>query len=95
MYQSSSTNNRAVTAADNTNLEPVIGIVLDKPTTTTCTVILHGIYALSVSRGKFYLGAGGSATTTGPTTGFLQSLGVSFGNGDIFINPEYNRVKRF
>lgn len=94
VYQSLTIDNRAIKATNNSPNAPVIGIVIDKPTTTTCEVLLNGTYVLSVSRGKLFLGSGGTAVNTGPTTGYLQTLGVSFGNGTVYINPNLNRVKR-
>lgn len=96
VHQSLTTNNRAVKETNNLSNAPTIGIVKDKPSSVTCTVVLHGIYALSVARGKIFLGSGGTAVpqSSAPGTGYLQTLGMSFGDGDIFVNPIYNRVKR-
>lgn len=96
VYQSSSTNNTAVTETTNTNTLPVIGLVKDKPTSTTCNVLVTGLYSglALASRGVFRLGTGGTATFTVPATGYIQKLGMSFGNGTIFVKPEYMRLKR-
>ena len=94
VYQSLTTNNRAIKATNNSPNAPVIGIVIDKPTTTTCEVLLNGTYNLAVDRGKMFLGTGGVASNVGPGSGYLQTLGVSFGNGKVYINPNLNRVKR-
>lgn len=94
VYQSLTLDNRAIKAVDNSPNAPVMGIVIAKPTTTTCEVLLNGTYSLAVSRGKMFLGASGSAVNVGPSTGYLQTLGVSFGNGTVYINPNLNRVKR-
>lgn len=96
VYQSTTVNNRAVKNVDNTISTPTIGIVTDKPTSTSCEVLLIGIYSgLSlVDRGVFRLGTGGTATFTVPTTGYIQNLGVSFGDGTVFINPDKHRLLR-
>ena len=93
VYQSTTTNNFAVKVTSNTQVEPTIGIVKSKPTSTTAEVLLIGLYSgLSLSgRGKFYLGDTGLATFTFPNSGtgkFVRNLGISFGDGTIFVNPE-------
>lgn len=93
VYQSPVTNNLAVKVTSNTQVEPTIGLVKAKPTATTCEVILIGLYSgLSLTgRGKFYLSGSGGETFLPPSSGtgvFVRNLGVSFGNGTIFINPE-------
>jgi len=94
VYQSLTTDNRAIKAATNSPNAPVVGIVIAKPSSTTCEVLLNGTYSLAVARGKMFLGSGGAAVNVGPSTGYLQTLGVSFGNGTVYINPNLNRVKR-
>lgn len=93
VYQSATVNNFAIKAVDNTTLQPVIGEVVGKPTTTTCLVKLKGLLSVSVGRGKIYLSASGTYTTTAPTSGYLQVLGWSDGQGEIEINPALMRVK--
>ena len=93
VYQSTTTNNFAVKTSSNTQVEPTIGIVKSKPTSTTAEVLLLGLYtglALG-SRGKFWLGDTGLATFTFPSAGtgkFVRNLGLSFGDGTIYVNPE-------
>jgi hypothetical protein len=96
VYVSPSTNNLAIRAADNTANSPVIGVVKAKPTSVTCTVLLVGIYsALTITgRGVLRLDTDGSETFSIPSTGHLQTLGIAFGDGNFFINPEHTRIKR-
>lgn len=96
VYQSTSTDNFAVKATDNTNIQPVIGIVKAKPTSVTADVLLFGIYSgLTISsRGTFWLGTSGTHTTSIASTGYIQVLGQSFGNNEIHVKPEYHRLRR-
>lgn len=96
VYQDPSTNNLAVTATNNTTLQPVIGHVISKPTPTTCLVQVKGIVAFTVGRGRIWLSQTGTYTNTPPTNsgGYVQSLGWSCGDGRIEINPLLQRVKR-
>lgn len=95
VYQSPSTNNLAVKETGNTNTEPVIGIVKSKPTAVTCNVLLVGIHSLITGgRGVLRLSTSGVATFAVESTGYIQKLGMSFGDGTIFVKPEYMRLKR-
>lgn len=98
VYQSSSTNNLAITSTNNTEVEPVIGIVKDKPTTTTCTVLLIGVYSGlgGVGRGIIWLGDSGNASTSFPASGtgkVIRQLGFSFGDGNILVDPGRDGVE--
>lgn len=95
VYQSTTTNNRAVKTTSNSQVEPTIGIVKNKISPTVCEVLLQGVYTgLALGgRGKFWLGDAGSATFTFPSSGtgkFVRSLGISFGDGSIYVNPDLN-----
>ena len=94
VFQSTTTNNLAVTATDNLNISPVIGHVVSKPTTATCMVQLKGVLPFTIGRGKVYLSATGTYSNTAPATGFLQTLGWSCGDGRLEINPSLMRIKR-
>ncbi len=94
VFQSDITNNLAVTATNNSPANPVIGHVLSKSTTTSCTVQLKGVLSVTVGRGRVFLSSSGGYTNSPPTTGFLQLLGWSCGDGRVEINPNLMRVKR-
>jgi len=94
VFQSTITDNLAITATDNLDLSPVIGHVISKPTTTTCFVQLKGIVPFTIGRGKVYLSATGTYANSPPATGFLQVLGWSCGDGRVEINPALLRIKR-
>lgn len=93
VFQSASVNNTAVKFTDNEEVEPVLGIVISKPTTTSCTVLMLGLYSGSglSGRGKMWLSDTGDAAFSFPTSGtgkFVRELGISFGDGTILVNPE-------
>jgi len=94
VYQDAITGNLAVQATDNLSAKPVIGIVKSKPSSTTCLVLLSGIYNLNVGHGRIFIDATGSASPTAPSTGYLQVLGESFGDGKIFVGVNKMRIKR-
>lgn len=94
VYQSTTANNTAVTATDNTNISPVIGQVISKPSATTCLVQLKGIVEVTVGRGRVFLSNTGTYTNTAPTSDYVQVLGWSCGDGRVELNPELRRVKR-
>ena len=83
-------------ALNNNSPQPVIGVVLSKETSTFCEVALSGLitYALNIASGIIYVSSTGTFTLTPTATGggMSQVCGVSFGNGEIFFNPEYRRI---
>lgn len=93
VYQSGATDNLAVTAVDNTTLQPIVGIVIAKPTTTTCVVQVKGIVAFTISRGRVFLSATGTPTITAPVAGYIQDIGWACGAGRMEINPVQRRIK--
>jgi hypothetical protein len=98
VYQSKTTNNRAVKNTNNTIDVPTVGIVKSKPTSITCEVLLIGLYTgLTTSvRGVLRLTSTGTAAATITTTAgeYIQNLGMSFGNNTIYVNPDKHRLKR-
>lgn len=93
VYQSPTTSNRAVKTTSWTQVEPTIGIVKSKPSAVTAEVLLLGLYtglALPAGRGRIFLGSSGTAVFTFPSSGtgrFVRQLGIAFGNGTIYVNP--------
>lgn len=83
------TPNKVIVATDNSVKEPVIGVIKEKTSATTCNVYLRGIIDRAMSQGRLYLGTDGDFTGTPPTNdgGYLQTLGYSFGNGKINLEP--------
>ncbi len=95
VYISNVTDDLAVVPANNTGDLQVIGIVKDKPTTTTCMVLLSGIYSYAHNFTKghmLFLGATGTMVDTAPTTGYLQILGVVLDTTQLLINVSQQRI---
>jgi len=92
VYQSETVDNLAVAAADQNPAKPVIGIVIAKPSLTQCEVMYLGITPFTVGRGQLYLGLTGQASDAAPATGYIQKLGMSFGDGEILVRPEWTRI---
>lgn len=74
-------------AVDNSIKRPIIGMIKEKLTSTTCKVILTGVVDKILDRGRVYLADSGAFTTSPPTAGYLQTLGYSFGNGKLRLDP--------
>lgn len=79
------------------NKMPAIGVIVEKTSTTTCTVQRGGLLTLPYTppfqTGKpTYVGIAGTVTTNKPTGGtyFLQTLGVATGPNTINLSPGSN-----
>ena len=94
VYLSSIDVNTALEAVDNNSPTPVIGIVIQKPTSESCVVLLRGFIQEVATQGRLFVGTDGKLTGTVPATGYLQEMGISFGDGDIDLLPNPRRVKR-
>ena len=94
VFQSATVDNTVVTCVSNTDPEPAFGIVTAKILSTSCEVLYQGLTATSVLRGAVFLGSDGAFTRLPPATGYVQHLGISFGNGTMLFNPSLARVKR-
>lgn len=81
--------NKVVVAVDNSVKEPVIGVIKEKTSATKCNVYLRGVIDRVLPSGRLYLSALGNFTNTPPAIpdGYLQTLGYSFGNGKINLEP--------
>jgi len=85
------------TSSDNTDIRPVIGIIISKPTTTTCDVFMLGLldgFAGLTKGGKVFLETDGSITQTIVSTGYVQTLGIASDTDTINFNPQTIRVLR-
>lgn len=79
--------NKVVVATGNLVKEPVIGVIKNKTSLTKCNVYLRGIISRVLPQGRLYLSTTGVFTNTPPTSDYLQTLGYSFGNGKINLEP--------
>lgn len=81
------TPNKVLVAYDNLSADPVIGVIKNKTSLTTCNVYLRGIISRVLPQGRLFLSPAGDFTNTPPTAAYLQTLGYSFGNGKINLEP--------
>jgi len=97
VMESDSVANQVDVAVNNTDIRPVIGVIVDKPTTTTCQIMMvgrvSGLSGLTKGR-KVFLSETGTITSTLVTTGYIQCLGVAKEADEINFNPQLQRVLR-
>ena len=89
--------NGVETVTDNTDVRPAIGLVINKPTSTTCEVLFVGTVEgfTGLNKGtKVFLNIDGTVTSSVATTGYLQCLGTARDPDTVDFNPQLNRVKR-
>lgn len=82
--------NKVLVAVDNLVKEPVIGVVKQKISPTVVRVSLRGVIDTpGLPRGRIYLGTDGNYSNTPPSDpgGYIQTLGWSFGNGKMNLEP--------
>jgi len=81
----------------NGDIRPVFAIIIEKTSDTTCNILLlgqvSGFSGLTKGR-KVFLSDTGGVTSTPPTTGYVQSLGVAKEESIIDFRPNMQRVKR-
>ena len=87
---------KAEVATANDQPNPVIGRIKEKLTDTRCIVVLAGVIDVipAPAKGRVYLSLTGGFDTAIPTTGYMQELGYSFGNGKVRLQPEQTVTKR-
>lgn len=88
------TDNFARVAVDNTEKQPIIGYIIEKPSPTRCIAMLEGELDYAIDRGRLYLSAGGQFTVISPDANYLQVLGESFGDGKIYFSPSGTVLKK-
>ena len=93
VYLSETQNNFAVTHPNNNSPRPFMGIVEDKPTSTTCEVNFGGIINTALPRGTVFASPSGGLQIGYPTSGYTQRMGISFGDGTMFLAPELQRIR--
>lgn len=95
VYQDAGTPTKVIVNSDNTEVQPSVGTIITKLTTTTCEVLVLGIDSgytgLSIGA-KVFLSGSGTTTSTKPATGYVQTLGVAVSTTDIFFQPNATRV---
>ena len=95
VHLDSGTSNKVLESTLNTNPDLSIGIVISKPTPTTCEVLILGIEegfsGLSIGS-RQYLGETGGLTEVAPTAGYQQVMGTAVNVDTIFFVPNNMRV---
>ena len=97
VYQSGDTDDFAVVAETNTEDPSVFGLIFAKTTPTLALVMLLGAkngYSGLVRNKNVYLGTDGKATTTPPSTGDLQILGIALSSTRILFKPILQKVRQ-
>lgn len=88
---------RVDVVTDNTDVRPVFAVIINKLTSTRCEILLlgqiSGYTGLTKGR-KVFLSETGRITSTPPTTGYVQSLGVAKEDSIVDFRPNMQRVKR-
>jgi len=72
-----------------------VGVIISKPTSTTCEVLFSGKVSVSetFSLGRpIFIGEDGKLTTTKPNTGHLQKMGMSMNAHIAFLLPSTEKV---
>jgi hypothetical protein len=83
--------NYVAQATTNNTASPSIGIVKSRPTTASALVFTLGFYPIALPRGNIWIGANGSLSDVPPTSGYIQRMGYSVGDGTCFIQPVFDR----
>jgi len=98
VYFSDDTNSKVEINTNNEVIYPSVGIIIEKITTTNCRVLMFGecdtTYSGLVKGKKVFLDTDGTPTSTPPTEGYVQCLGVCYGEDKLFVKPSVERVKR-
>ena len=87
--------NTVLSMSDNTLPKPVIGMIIEKITATSCKVAVSGVFAdpESTTSGVLYISTSGILTRTPPISGYRQKIGYSLGNGLFDLKPEKTLIK--
>lgn len=90
------TSDTVASISSNVYDDVVFGMVILKPTATTCQVLISGKasgLATSLVFGKVvWVGTDGKPSTTRPTTGHIQKIGISIKADTMFLLPSMEKV---
>lgn len=86
--------NLVIVATDNLVGTPIVGMIKSKLTSTYCEVILRGVIERNVPRGRVWLGSDGNFSINPPVSNYQQSLGFSFGNQKLMLDPDITITKK-
>lgn len=98
VYMNPTISDKVEVATDNRNDNPIVGIVIEKLSSSVAKVLLSGECPLVFSgldKSKpVFLSATGTLNNSAPATGFIQKMGMCLEDNKIFLNIDYMRVKR-
>lgn len=97
VYVDPVTANKVIKNVDNLPDYPTIGVVVSKPTATTCKVALYGEITgfTGLTQADYvFLSTTGTATSVPPTTDYVQILGYATGSDRMILNPQILRTRR-
>lgn len=86
--------NEVAKALNNDTPEPIIGLIQarnDEVSQFSYFMLLTGVYNQTVPRGELWLSDIGALSTVRPIVGTQQRLGYSFGDGQVYFQPDIQR----
>lgn len=99
VHLSTTIDGKVIVNIDNLVDTPTIGLILSKPTTTTCRVGLYGdvsgygLAGLTMGR-EVFLSSTGTETPIAPLLDYIQILGLATSSTSMFLNPQIQRLRR-
>jgi hypothetical protein len=73
------------TWSNNNTPQPMLGLVISRPAPTRAVVQVAGFREYTIGLGALYVGTNGQLSIIKPTTGTVQRMGYSLGDGWIYI----------
>ena len=98
VYVDNANDNKAIKSANNTDTNPVIGVCFDKSGDNNCRVLCLGLmdgFTGLVRGSKVFLNTDGTATTTRPTIGYVQTLGVAVSSNEMLVKTDLQRILNY
>lgn len=85
-----------VTCIDNRSDNIAIGLVVARPASDKCEILIYGIHSVSIARNTDFLfvGTDGRLTTEVPGDGYVQYFGLRLSPTSVFIQPSKPIIKR-
>lgn len=84
-------------SVDNTSVSPSVGIIMSKSSSTSAKILYQGLidgFSGLTPGKKVFLSLTGTLTSTPPTTDYMQCMGYALSSTEVYLKPEYQRVKR-
>ena len=97
VYQDTTTDKKVLVFSNNTNTQQWIGVIKEKPSSTTCNVLLIGLqdgYSGLTRGGAVFISPLGVPTTVRPTTSgqYLHRIGVATSATEVLFLPNNIRT---